>query len=662
MIIEQVNLKNYRQYKDNVVFNFGMTENENVNVVIGSTGAGKTNLSNAIQWCFYGEEPMSEDIDFGMLNMETFESLKEGEVAEVSVEVIIRTNKEEKYSFIRTKKIEKRNRKQKITTQSDDSVFKAYFHRANNGLLPSMDTHFPASMINQMAPKKIREYFFFNGEKLEKYFTSSTNEKIKESIFKISQLDLLEIIEERLGTVIQNYRQDSKRITPELGRIAQEIKELEENLKMLNLDKTEIKKQSKELEDELVNFTNKYKKVGGLNTKNLLIKNEKLTELIDEQRNKLNEVIIEKRNLLLRTSHFFIGLDAFIQAENFFIEAEEKKQIPPSIDPQFVKNLLKDEKCICGENIGLGNDCKIRREKVEKLLAEVSKLGYEVGNLLGKKSDMVNISKSRLPLEYKNLESLNERIKYNKSSLYKFEQEYNENKAKVGEHEIAGLENFEGRINDLTNEIKKLAGKKSVLEQKIEEDSKTYEIKKEELSEHLRKQEVGTNLNKCIQFCELAQKCVSGIKEKVMDEIRMKISEETKRHYKELHWKRGENIEIKIHDDYRITALQGGYNKFGAFSAGEYALLAMSFVFALNNISGFNVPIILDTALGRISTGPRANFAKNISRYLKDTQIILLLTQSEYSPEVEENLSSSIYNQQTIDIGGSPLEAVVKIN
>lgn len=666
MIIEEVNLKNYRQYRDNVVFKFGMTEDTNVNVVIGSNGAGKTNLSNAIQWCFYGEEPMSENIDFGMLNMEIFESLKEGESAEISVEVIIRTNMEEKYSFIRTKKIEKRNGKQKSVIQSghksDGSVFKAYFHRADSGLLPSMQTQLPVSMINQFAPKKIREYFFFNGEKLEKYFTSSTNEKIKESIFKISQLDLLEIIEERLGIVIQNYRQDSKRITPELGRLAQEIKELEDNIKKFNLNKTETDRQSKELEGNLVDFTNKYKKLGGLNTKNLLIRNEKLDELIKEQMKKLDGTITEKRNLLLRTSHFFIGLEAFIQAEKFFILAEEKKQIPPNIDPQFVKNLLDNGKCICGQNIGLENDFKIRREKVEKLLAEVSKLGFEVGNLLGKKSDMVNISKSRLPLEYKNLESLNEGIKYNKSNLYKFEQEYNENKAKIGEHEIAGLENFEDKINDLTAEIKKLAGEKSIIEQRIDEDIKTLAIKKEEYSEHLDKQEIGNNLNRCIQFCESVQKYINGIKAKVMDEIRMKISEETERHYKELHWRRGENIEIKIHDDYRITALQDGYNKFGAFAAGEYALLAMSFVFALNNVSGFNVPIILDTALGRISTEPRANFAKNISKYLRDTQIILLLTQSEYSPEVEENLSSSIYNQQTIDIGGSPLEAIVKIN
>ena len=365
----------------------------------------------------------------------------------------------------------------------------------------------------------------------------------------------------------------------------------------------------------------------------------------------------------MRTAHFYIGLEAFIQAEKFFIDAEDKKQIPPNIDPQFVKNLLDKGKCICGENIGLENDFKIRREKVEKLLVEVSKLGFEVGNLLGKKNDMVNMSKSRLPLEYKNLESLNESIKYNKSNLHKFEQEYDENKAKVGEHEIAGLENFEDKINSLTDEIKNLAGKKSIIEQRIAENQRDLKIKKDEHHNHLDKQDIGNNLNKCIQFCESVQKCISEIKEKVMDEIRMKISEETKRHYKELHWKRGENIEIKIHDDYEITALQNGvYNKFGAFSAGEYALLAMSFVFALNNVSGFNVPIILDTALGRISTEPRGNFARNISKYLKDTQIILLLTQSEYSPEVAENLSPSLYSKQTIDIGESSLEAIVKIN
>jgi DNA sulfur modification protein DndD len=77
-------------------------------------------------------------------------------------------------------------------------------------------------------------------------------------------------------------------------------------------------------------------------------------------------------------------------------------------------------------------------------------------------------------------------------------------------------------------------------------------------------------------------------------------------------------------------------------SAGERQVLALSFVAALNNVSGFDAPLVIDTPLGRISKEPRARIAKSIPSCFPDRQVILLMTDEEYTEPVRDALSESV--------------------
>ena len=55
MKIDFIKLENYRQYKD-LKIEFSTSENQNLTIIQGANGAGKTNLLNAITWCLYGKE------------------------------------------------------------------------------------------------------------------------------------------------------------------------------------------------------------------------------------------------------------------------------------------------------------------------------------------------------------------------------------------------------------------------------------------------------------------------------------------------------------------------------------------------------------------------------------------------------------------------------
>jgi DNA sulfur modification protein DndD len=87
---------------------------------------------------------------------------------------------------------------------------------------------------------------------------------------------------------------------------------------------------------------------------------------------------------------------------------------------------------------------------------------------------------------------------------------------------------------------------------------------------------------------------------------------------------------------------QNGMESIGTLSKGESHFLALSFVNALHLVSGFKTPIVIDTPLGRISGEPKLNLAKVLPKFTESKQLILLVTDQEYTPEVRGALKKSI--------------------
>lgn len=56
MRIKKIILNNYRQFK-NIEINFNKNSENDLYIIIGKNGTGKTNILNALNWCLYNDEP-----------------------------------------------------------------------------------------------------------------------------------------------------------------------------------------------------------------------------------------------------------------------------------------------------------------------------------------------------------------------------------------------------------------------------------------------------------------------------------------------------------------------------------------------------------------------------------------------------------------------------
>jgi DNA sulfur modification protein DndD len=91
-------------------------------------------------------------------------------------------------------------------------------------------------------------------------------------------------------------------------------------------------------------------------------------------------------------------------------------------------------------------------------------------------------------------------------------------------------------------------------------------------------------------------------------------------------------------------------------SAGEKQVLALSFMAALSDISGFTAPIVIDTPLGRISSEPKELIAQNLPAYLEDTQITFLMTDEEYTSTVQGLIQDRVANEYKLNYANGTTE------
>ena len=93
--ITSIRLENYRQYKGVQTVEFPSRE-DGFGTIVGENGAGKSNMLNAINWCFYKKEPHDrKNKGYPIINQIYLDSLKDGDVASMSVQIDLQKGDDE---------------------------------------------------------------------------------------------------------------------------------------------------------------------------------------------------------------------------------------------------------------------------------------------------------------------------------------------------------------------------------------------------------------------------------------------------------------------------------------------------------------------------------------------------------------------------------------
>ena len=655
MKLEKISIKNYRQYRD-VEIDFDTNPSNNFTIIKGNNGTGKTTLLNAFTWCLYGKEIHSYGHKEGMsiCNNKSVTLAEPNEDIEVSVTMYLLDEKERPYIFERSLDYYK-TKDGELRQKDKKTTFKVTKPHGNDITVKYDDEY----TIKKLLPKKVQEYFFFDGARLGDYFQANSGQNIKKAVFEISQLNIVNSLSDNLSNVVDTYTSKQSKISPDVGnaqksinKYEKNIEEYKNNIKRLNSEINEsefeiesINKQLLELNE--VGVTNAIKK-----EKQLISKIESLEKKLNGNNsrggyeNKRNKLIIENYPLLMAHNYFF----QFLELGE---DSRKKGFIPPKYKKSFLQDLLDDGKCICGINF---NENPEHKEAIVKLMEETNPItdaSEKITSILTTVRE--TILKNKLGDIKEEIVDINKKIIDTEDEIEIKTEELRNVRAITENNSIDEIKKLSQIKKDLRGIITKNSRQIGTLESQIKFDEKQLRDAKQDLKKQEKKEKESIELSKKIKFAKKAKKDANTLYKTLSSNMRKEIQELTKDKFTKIQWKENEFVDIELTKNYDISIINkiGNVEKPGDLSDGEKLSLGLCFMSALHKISGFDIPIIMDTPLGNLDVDIRQNIAKFLPEFVEDKQIVLLVTGTEYTDDFREILYEHIGNEYVIEWSNS---------
>lgn len=640
VIFKKIELENFRQYKD-LSLEFSEENHNNLHVLRAKNGTGKTTFLNSITWCLYGVEKYINDENkaLPLPNEKVVESTEENG----SVKVVVRITMEDKdlnkvIIFERTERFRVNfniinNNKKAIREQETFNISVTSLIGMGNSTIID-DPIECEQFVNTYFNKAIYDYYFFDGENLKNYFAKSKTEKIKNSIFNIAQVTLLDNTIKRTNELAVKKGREAKRKNPSSENYYEEKAELEKEIGKRNDD-------NKDLEHSINKYSEKKIYADDILSNYKPIKSDLLRK--KEYENNLNKNTAELERL--RNDQYSFIQEYMIllrfyprikKTYDMICYKEEHDELPPNINKSEIKEIIDKHltNCpVCNSEIdenaidylqklldntavstGTSHQLMKIKSSLEQMLEEVHKFESRKKELFKREKDLhdervqyeTELNKIHSYLSNYSTDDLEKNIAQAEKDSKYYGDKINEARTSISENNAYNKRD-NARLNDVNNLLEKEQEKQKEKNELEKQVALLYEI---------------TSDFKTIQ-------------QKIMLVVKDEIERSTWNMFDAMIWKKHTFKSLSIDDNYEIS-VKNMNNKeiMGSLSATEYMALAYSFTLAIHEASGKNCPLVVDSPLGRVSDENREKMANELLKVGKDKQIIMLFTPDEYSKEV----------------------------
>ncbi len=207
MILNKLEMYNFRQYIGQQEIAFSTDPKKNVTVLIGVNTSGKTTIVRAFEWCLYGKNGFEDPI---LLNNEVREKMKEGDSQETWVSVTF-THDDVVYTIKRSHKylctecyLENGKAIVNLSKKPYEDVSLVYLQKDGQTKTPIDKSNIDESM-NRVLPKDLSDYFFFGGERISGI---ANRTDLSKAVRGLMRLDVLENAYTHLKTVVKGFEDE----------------------------------------------------------------------------------------------------------------------------------------------------------------------------------------------------------------------------------------------------------------------------------------------------------------------------------------------------------------------------------------------------------------------------------------------------------------------
>ncbi len=633
MKLISLKISNFRQFYGTQKIDFSNDPGQNVTVIHGENGSGKTTILNSFKWGFYGITDFDSENE-KLLNERLVDESKEGQQMEMSVEIIFEHD-DKKHIAKRSQTFIKQSN---LNYESKSEDFTLNHTDANGGHITSQN---PKTHIYQILPKNLHSYFFFNGERIEKLARKNSSSDIQIAIKNLMGLQIVDRAYEHLKPVIKTLKKELRDLsTGDLSQVAEDESQKEDSL-------DECKKNLKLLSNNINQFREELslvdKKLSDTKASTeLQAKRNELEGEISATSTSKDSLIKERRDYISRFGFLAFTEELVNTCESFLDDKRKKGELPFKVKEQFIDDLLAANQCICGRALSEGS-----QPFNEVLKFKKSTTGKDIeGSFITASGAILPIKQARKDLFDRLRTDQLKRTEMEKKieSMSGKLDEINSKIGKIDSESVQRLEAKRGKLNEDIDSATLEKGALQATKQGLDKDLATLKKRREELSAQNEQVKLAQGR---IFIAEETYGLIGSWYTSLGSEVREKLSRKVNDTFKKIIRK---DYWAKISNEYTLDI----YKKVGEHetvvhekSTGENQITSLSFIASIVQMAkergdknyyfkGGIYPIVMDSAYGPLDPEYREKIAEYIPSMSE--QVVLMVSDSHWSGEIENKI------------------------
>lgn len=632
MILQRLSLTNFRQFRGTQQLEFSGPPgagDDNVTVIFGENGRGKTGLFRAVMFCLFGERRLSQDGDvpeteLQLVNVAALEA-SEGRPVETSVELSFR-HRRAGYTLRRAMV----GLRDGNTTLEELTEVHLTVTDASGNCRVESDQVEVDRIVGGILDSRVKDYFLFDGEKMERLTRASGDQRrdIAKGIRNLLNVDALETAQRALQKLTRGLEEDlAKTASPELARLLNHLRENEDSRDTLAERAEGVAEEVIRAGEEIVKVDKELQAFQEI--RGLLERRQQLEEQLTALEHQAQLQLDAMKALPVKAAALLVA-PTLLAVYDHIDGQKQKGEIPSEIRKDLIERILAEKQCICGNPVCENTDAHAR-----------------ILDWLDRTSD-VTIQDAALNL-WRYLSEVRSRLQDDASEVVtalitygsiRNDIESVRLKLDAVRDEIGGSERRDA--TKLDNHRKQLEDKLRGLQAEgLHIEAQTAELEREgqQLTARLKEEKARSDrhgeLSRRATLARDTRDALADVHREFTDEIKSLVGREATGLFCELLDKEGRETlrEIVVNDDYSLQVLDRWNRPFLAnISAGQRQIMSISFIAALARVASQNalleMPLFMDTPFGRLSYEHRQNLINKVPALA--SQWVLLATDTEF--------------------------------
>ena len=352
MIINRLELYNFRQYIGYQSVDFSTDTEKNVTVLIGINTSGKTTIVRAFEWCLYGKNGFEDPV---LLNSEVRANMNVGDVQDTWVSVnFTHDNKEYtlrrlfKYVCSEHKVASDGTVEVSLNKKPEERLTLEYLQSDGQTKTPIDRSNITESM-DRVLPRDLSDYFFFGGERIS---SIANRTDLSKAVRGLMRLDVLENARDHLGRVLKSFQGS---IDTSGDANAQRAKDAIETYKIklaqYEQDKANADQQMQYWNDKEKEYSAELAKSDVEQVRKAKAERDRLEKTIASEKQRLENAVKAMVDAFNTRPFVFFGMPALKKTMDVLESVKASTECVPGMDQDSIDYLLKRGYCICGTHL-----------------------------------------------------------------------------------------------------------------------------------------------------------------------------------------------------------------------------------------------------------------------------------------------------------------------